>query len=123
MLFDSNIIIQVAKESAPGVIAMMSQRGAATASVVRIEVYGFVGLTPEEKLALDEVFRHLHVHELTLEIAERAIALRQNRKIGLADAIIAATALTHNLTLITRNVDDFKHIVGMRIIDPFAPAT
>jgi predicted nucleic acid-binding protein len=41
----------------------------------------------------------------------------------LADAIIAATALVHNLPLVTRNEDDFKHVPGLRIVNPFAPAS
>ena len=57
---------------------------------------------------------------LDAEIAERAIALRQQRKMGLGDAIIAATALVHGLTLVTRNMDDFKHVSGLDLINPFA---
>jgi predicted nucleic acid-binding protein len=52
-------------------------------------------------------------------IIVRAIELRQERKMGLADAIIAATALVHQLPLVTRNVDDFNHIAGLEIINPF----
>ena len=33
-------------------------------------------------------------------------------------AIIAATALIHNLTLITRNIADFKSISNLAIINP-----
>jgi predicted nucleic acid-binding protein len=36
----------------------------------------------------------------------------------LADAMIAATALEQNLTLVTRNVDDFKNI-GILLFNPF----
>ena len=39
---------------------------------------------------------------------------------GTADAIIAATALEFGLPLVTRNVDDFKHIAELEIINPFA---
>ena len=56
---------------------------------------------------------------LTESVEERAIALRQERKMGLADAIIAATALVHGLTFVTRNVDDFKHIARLRLFNPF----
>lgn len=36
----------------------------------------------------------------------------------LADAVIAATALVHNLTLVTKDVDDFKRVPGLEVIDP-----
>jgi predicted nucleic acid-binding protein len=46
-------------------------------------------------------------------------ALRQQKKTSLADAVIAATALAHDLPLVTRNVDDFKHVAGLKLINPF----
>jgi len=36
------------------------------------------------------------------------------------DAIIAATALEKDCSLVTRNVEDFKGIVGLNVIDPHA---
>jgi hypothetical protein len=35
-----------------------------------------------------------------------------------ADAMIAATAIVHNLTVVTRNVRDFRHF-GVRTFNPF----
>lgn len=35
------------------------------------------------------------------------------------DSLIAATALTHNLILVTRNVQDFEHINNLSILNPF----
>ena len=36
------------------------------------------------------------------------------------DNLIAATALCHNLTVVTRNVTDFEP-TGVRVLDPFGP--
>jgi predicted nucleic acid-binding protein len=52
-------------------------------------------------------------------VIERAIRLRQQKKMKLGDAIIAATALEFGLPLVTRNVDDFKHVAELEIINPF----
>ena len=41
----------------------------------------------------------------------------------LGDALVAATALADGLTLVTRNVDDFKWIAGLSLLNPFAPGT
>ncbi|MEK7257684.1 MAG: PIN domain-containing protein [Bacteroidota bacterium] len=46
---------------------------------------------------------------------------RQFKSIKLPDAIIAATALTHQLTLLTRNVSDFSKIPGLTVVNPFIP--
>lgn len=51
-------------------------------------------------------------------IANKAIELRRKINIKLADAVIAATAIMHNLKLATKNTDDFKGIEGIEIIDP-----
>jgi len=44
---------------------------------------------------------------LTVEVAERAVAIRRKNKIKLPDAIIKATAETDGRVLITRNTRDF----------------
>lgn len=44
--------------------------------------------------------------------------IQQGRKMPVMDALIAATALQHDLTLVTRNVSDFAH-AGVEIINPW----
>ncbi len=51
-------------------------------------------------------------------IAERAGRLRRGTVRRLPDALIAATALHHRLTLVTRNVRDFEGIRGLRVRPP-----
>jgi predicted nucleic acid-binding protein len=48
-----------------------------------------------------------------------AISIRRVYKTKLPDAIIAATAIAHNTTLISHNRTDFKKIKGLTLIDPF----
>lgn len=51
-------------------------------------------------------------------IAERAGRLRRTNLVRLPDALIAATALEHRLTLMTRNVRDFEGIRGLKVRVP-----
>ena len=37
---------------------------------------------------------------------------------GLADAVIAASALIHRLPLVTHNGQDFQWIEGLELVDP-----
>jgi len=63
------------------------------------------------------VSRILAVSDLVIS---EAVRMRQQRKMTLGDALIGATAITNDLTLVTRNVDDFDWIAGHRILNPFA---
>lgn len=60
---------------------------------------------------------------LTVDTSETwARLLAKLRKAGTAmpikDSLIAASALAHDLIVVTRNVHDFKH-AGVKVIDPF----
>jgi toxin FitB len=52
----------------------------------------------------------------------RAQAQMKGRPLSVIDALLAATALQHNLTLVSRNVSDFR-VAGLSIVNPWeAPA-
>jgi predicted nucleic acid-binding protein len=55
---------------------------------------------------------------LDIAVAQRCAKLHVPDKKSERDAIIAATALVHSMTVVTRNVDDFKQ-TGVEIINPF----
>jgi predicted nucleic acid-binding protein len=54
---------------------------------------------------------------LTEAIANTTIGLRRDYKIKLPDAIIAATCVSGNSSLVTRNVSAFRKISNLRVID------
>jgi predicted nucleic acid-binding protein len=51
-------------------------------------------------------------------IINQSIFIRRETRIKLPDAVIAATALSLNLTIVSRNVRDFSRITGLAYIDP-----
>ena len=55
------------------------------------------------------------VHAVDRLIAMRAGRLLRRHSIGTADALIAATAIERDLSLITRNGRDFGSIRGLRV--------
>lgn len=54
------------------------------------------------------------------DVAEEWGRLRASRRPPVVDALLAATARVHNLTLVTRNVRDFAGL-KVRLLNPFRP--
>ncbi|MBI5946614.1 MAG: type II toxin-antitoxin system VapC family toxin [Chloroflexi bacterium] len=65
--------------------------------------------TPEEESTARDVLNGFEIVPISLEIAERAIALRRShRRLKTPDAIVWATAQqAQNCVLVTRNTKDF----------------
>ncbi len=119
MLLDSNIIIYASKEENSHLDSFLQHGDFCVSVISRIEVLGYHKLSVREVLWLESLFDSLSCLPLDEPVAGLAILLRQKQKISLADAIIAATALHHNLPLVTRNIADFQSIPNLQLIDPF----
>src|SRR6266487_5196786 len=122
-LLDSNTIIDIAGNRLPASsyseLKKIVQDLAFSSVIARIEVLGFNG-DPKEILECEGLINDLLEIGLTESIVQKTIALRRTySKIKLPDLIIAATALEYNLQLITHNVDDFKNISVLIIIDSY----
>ena len=55
-------------------------------------------------------------------VARRAAALHVPDPAPAHDALIAATALVHRMTVVTRDVTDFARFDGVRVLDPWSEA-
>ena len=85
----------------------------------KIELLGFSSITKEEELKFTELINAAEIIELNENIVTSTINIRKTYKTKLPDAIIAASALFNNLTLITRNTKDFNKIEGLDILNPY----
>lgn len=119
MLLDTNIVIHGCRPGGEWLAPWIESPQAAIASVTKIEALGFASIKPEEERAIDELFGTCIVYALDDAVIARAVRVRRGSKISVMDAIIAATALEHDLMLVTQNVDDFKGIEGLQIVNPF----
>ncbi|OGW52532.1 MAG: hypothetical protein A2Y81_08405 [Nitrospirae bacterium RBG_13_43_8] len=83
-----------------------------------IEFLGWHGHTDEKFLECTELIELATILPVSKEVANKAIELRRSKRIKLADAVIASTALVNNLSLVTTNIRDFKGIQDLKILNP-----
>jgi len=117
-LIDTNAIIDFTTSSLPGVGQKLMTKvldGHPTISViVEIELLGF----PSVETTISKFVDRAIILPLDSAIVQQTISIRKKQKVKLPDAIIAATAIVHGLTLITRNTKDFLKIKGLKVVDP-----
>ena len=119
-LIDSNIIIDFSAKKLAGkqneYVAEIIDNFPQISVINKIELLGFEVVPPQIKLFIDQV----SIIGLDDEVVDLTIALRKEYKIKLPDAIIAATALANDLTIVTNNIKDFSNISGLQLINPYS---
>ncbi|MGZ8246321.1 type II toxin-antitoxin system VapC family toxin [Methylomagnum sp.] len=120
MLLDSNIIIYAFEPDYPEVERFLETGHFAVSSISQLEVMGYWRLSAAEYQRFEAFFGELDILPVTDAVIARAVSLRRQRSLGLADAVIAATALLNGLPLVTHNTEDFKWIEGLQLIDPMS---
>ena len=132
-LLDTNVVSELRRAKPDRAVTewVAGAPGRLALSVVVIgELTGGVELLrrkdPRQGQALSEWLSAL-VHDfadgilpVTVQIAATWGHLGAHRPLPTGDGLIAATALVHDLTLVTRNVDDYQG-TGVRLLNPFLP--
>jgi predicted nucleic acid-binding protein len=90
-----------------------------TSVITKIEVLSFDPGKDDNYPILVGFFEAASSFDLSSDIVSKTIQIRQKQKIKLPDAIIAATAIVYGFTLVTRNIDDFKNIKGLEVVNPY----
>ena len=84
----------------------------------KIELLGYPNLDKNEEEKFNLLIDHSIIHPIDNKTIEKTIAIRKKYKIKLPDAIIAATCLVNELTILTLNIKDFENIEGLKVIMP-----
>jgi predicted nucleic acid-binding protein len=85
--------------------------------ITEIEALSWVNHAKKEKI-IKEFIQDAKVLGLTPAIVAKCVEIRRTKKLKIPDAIISATAIAHNLTLLTSD-RDFDNIRGLRVMNPF----
>jgi predicted nucleic acid-binding protein len=104
-LLDTNVVIGLLSGDAVCTSLIQSANcdlsNMAVSQITRMELLGFAGLASAEEQTLQNLLTAVHVILLDEAIEAHTIALRRKYKIKLPDAIIAATAASHSLVLLS----------------------
>lgn len=132
-LLDTNIVSELARKSPDSaVVTFVAEQPRIHVSTVLFHelTYGLETASPAQKprlaifvAGLRERFGKSAI-PVDLEIAETAGRLRafekaNGRVLTVADALMAATAVVRDLSLVTRNVKDFETL-GVKLMNPFS---
>lgn len=122
-LLDTNILIYYWKNDIPKAerdkIEEILKHSFIISIITKIELLGWRMHTPGGFEKAKEFLEQAEVLPIDDELAELTIALKRNNNIKLADALIAATALSNNLVLVTRNYSNFSTLAELEIYNPF----
>lgn len=118
LLVDADVLIDYLRGREPAVAFVRARADRiALSSIVVAELYA--GVKGEsEQATLDELVSLFRVVPVTVEVARSAGLLKRDygksHGVGLADAILAATALAENAEFCTLNVKHFPMLKGLK---------
>jgi predicted nucleic acid-binding protein len=122
-LWDTNTAIYYLQQQFPPsaekfMDSILEDSGPAISVITEIELLCWKTPKETDLKVLHNFIEDALIFELEKQIKVKTAEIRKAHKIKLPDAVIAATALAYNLTLLTRNVNDFKYIDGINLINP-----
>lgn len=74
--------------------------------------------TPFTEQKVHEFIAESTILNISPDVIKHCVTLRKSKKSKTPDAIIAATALAYNYTLIIKNEKYFSNIEGLKIVNP-----
>lgn len=120
-LIDSNAVIDFCNGKLPesGREVLFSIDRPNLSVITHIEILGFSRIDKKEEKLLKLFISMAAIYPVDIQVSLKTIEIKKKIRIKLPDAVIAATAIVHGLTLITRNVSDFQNIKGLDLLNPW----
>jgi predicted nucleic acid-binding protein len=118
-LVDTNILIYLSKKQLSFDKVASKADKLYISIITYMEVLGYPFKNSQEKQFIEQICENIPTIGLDKNIVDKVIQIKQNHKIKLPDAIILATTLVNQFTLVTANVSDFINIDNsLQIVNP-----
>ena len=119
-LVDTNILISLAKNEIELADIATDETRLYISVITYMETMSYRFQNSIEKETISKLCEKLPVIQLSRKIVEKVITLKENPEINLGDAVIAATAITNRLDLVTANVSDYQNLDSkLKLLNPF----
>ncbi len=99
-LIDTNILVYIMQGN-PRMQYFAEEDTLTLSCISEIEMLGRFQISSKEKEVITQMLSYCNIVDLNSQIKQLAIGLKQKYHIKLPDALIAATAMQQNLTLVT----------------------
>jgi len=121
-LIDTSAIIKYLNEifPAPGISFLdgVLNEESSISFITEIELQVWNPPNPEDLNVYQSFVAQSNILEIDRAIVQETIRIRKAHKVKLPDALIAATAIIYDRTLIADNDKDFKRIPELKYINP-----
>jgi predicted nucleic acid-binding protein len=123
-LLDTNIVIYhlsgMLDERTAGVFErFFEDEVPAVSAVTEIELFGWHNASDDDILKISTFLELCDKLEIGRPVIDLASLIRRKYRLKLGDAVIAASAITHSLILVSRNEGDFKRVEERRLLNPW----
>ncbi len=120
MVWDTNAIIyflenQLPRSATDYLLTQLSQNPPLISVISELELLSWKRLDGKATEVIRDFLGNSILVNLIDEVKVSTIEIRRANSIKLPDAIIAATALTYQIPLLTHNSKDFEQVPGLRV--------
>ena len=114
LLIDTNIALYLLNGDTT-IAELLNGRDVHVSFITELELLGFQDIKEEDRSIIEDLLNNCIIVDLNQAIKRITINLKQNYKLKLPDAIIAATSIYMNLPLISAD-KDFDRISDLQFI-------
>lgn len=118
-LLDTNAVVALLRSNATLIQTLQSAEWVGVSVITELEFLSFSGLSPRDESVFQEFKNRVDVIDLQSsdnKMLMRIIEIRKQNNLKLPDAIIAASAIEKNATLLTQDAD-FSRIALLSVQD------